>query len=108
MIASALTNQRPVDGTPIMTRALDPEVIDAIWEASSRRSRRLTRPTRWAATTRGSRTGCVSGACEHKRVERVMAANGIEGVHKPAEVRTTIPAETSPTLPDLIGRLTAD
>lgn len=40
----------------------------------------------------------------HKRVERLMADNGIVGVHKPAKVRTTIPAEAAPPLPDLIGR----
>ncbi|HEY3140214.1 MAG TPA: hypothetical protein VGJ86_03750 [Acidimicrobiales bacterium] len=33
-----------------------------------------------------------------------MRAHGIVGVHKPARVRTTIPAENSPPLPDLIGR----
>lgn len=40
----------------------------------------------------------------HKRVERLMRAHGIVGVHKPAKVRTTIPAEDAPPLPDLIGR----
>ena len=40
----------------------------------------------------------------HKRVERLMRVNGIVGVHKPARVRTTIPAEASPPLPDLLGR----
>jgi putative transposase len=40
----------------------------------------------------------------HKRVERLMRVNGIVGVHKPARVRTTIPAEDAPPLPDLIGR----
>ena len=40
----------------------------------------------------------------HKRVERLMRAHGIVGVHKPARVRTTIPAENAPPLPDLIGR----
>jgi putative transposase len=40
----------------------------------------------------------------HKRVERLMRANGIVGVHKPAKVRTTIPAEDAPPLPDLVGR----
>lgn len=40
----------------------------------------------------------------HKRVERLMRSHGIVGVHKPAKVRTTIPAEDAPPLPDLIGR----
>ena len=40
----------------------------------------------------------------HKRVERLMRIHGIVGVHKPAKVRTTIPAEDAPPLPDLIGR----
>ncbi len=40
----------------------------------------------------------------HKRVERLMRLHGIVGVHKPAKVRTTIPAEHNPPLPDLIGR----
>lgn len=45
------------------------------------------------------------GRCvNHKRVERLMRAHGIVGVHKPARVRTTIPAEDAPPLPDLIGR----
>ena len=40
----------------------------------------------------------------HKRVARLMSVHGIVGVHKPAKVRTTIPAEHKPPLPDLIGR----
>lgn len=40
----------------------------------------------------------------HKRVRRLMRHHGIVGVHKPARVRTTIPAEEHPPLPDLIGR----
>jgi len=40
----------------------------------------------------------------HKRVERLMAAHGIVGVHKPAKVRTTIPAGEHPEVPDLIER----
>jgi putative transposase len=40
----------------------------------------------------------------HKRVRRLMRHHGIVGVHKPAKVRTTIPAEENPPLPDLIGR----
>ena len=39
----------------------------------------------------------------HQRVERLMRAHGIVGVHKPAKVRTTIPAEDNPPMPDLIG-----
>lgn len=41
----------------------------------------------------------------HKRVERLMRIHQIVGVHKPAKVRTTIPAEETPPLPDLVGRL---
>lgn len=40
----------------------------------------------------------------HKRVARLMKVHGIVGVHKPAKVRTTIPAEHNPPLPDLIQR----
>jgi putative transposase len=40
----------------------------------------------------------------HKRVRRLMRHHGIVGVHKPAKVRTTIPAEEHPPVPDLIGR----
>ncbi len=40
----------------------------------------------------------------HKRVARLMRVHGIVGVHKPAKVRTTIPAEHNPPLPDLIQR----
>lgn len=40
----------------------------------------------------------------HKRVERLMRVHGIVGVHKPARVRTTIPAEDAPPVPDLVGR----
>jgi len=40
----------------------------------------------------------------HKRVERLMRLHGIVGVHKPAKVRTTIPAADTAALPDLIGR----
>ena len=43
-------------------------------------------------------------ATNHKRVERLMRLHGIVGVHKPAKVRTTIPAEDAPPLPNLIGR----
>ena len=39
-----------------------------------------------------------------KRVERLMRENGIVGVHKRRVVRTTIPAEDNPPIPDLIGR----
>ena len=39
-----------------------------------------------------------------KRVERLMRLHGIVGVYKPAKVRTTIPAEDAPPLPDLVGR----
>lgn len=39
-----------------------------------------------------------------KRVERLMRHHGIVGVHKPARVRTTIPAEDCPPLPDLVRR----
>ncbi len=41
----------------------------------------------------------------HKRVERLMRLHGIVGVHKRAKVRTTIPAEDVPPLPDLVSRL---
>ncbi len=40
----------------------------------------------------------------HKRVERLMRVHGIVGVHKPVKVKTTIPAEDAPPLPDLVGR----
>jgi transposase InsO family protein len=39
----------------------------------------------------------------HKRVERLMRVHGIVGVHKHAKVRTTIPAEHNPPLPDLLA-----
>jgi putative transposase len=45
------------------------------------------------------------GFCvNHKRTERLMRAHNIVGVHKPAKVRTTIPAEDNPPMPDLVGR----
>ncbi len=40
----------------------------------------------------------------HKRIERLMRVHGIVGVHKPAKVRTTIPAEDAAPLPDLVRR----
>lgn len=40
----------------------------------------------------------------HKRVERLMRTNGLVGVHKRRKVRTTIPAEENPPVPDLVGR----
>jgi len=40
----------------------------------------------------------------HKKTERLMRDNAIIGVHKPAKVRTTIPAEDNPPIPDLVGR----
>lgn len=44
------------------------------------------------------------GFCvNHKRVERLMALNGIVGVTPRRSVRTTIRSELSPPLPDLIG-----
>ncbi|MGB3412106.1 MAG: IS3 family transposase [Microthrixaceae bacterium] len=45
--------------------------------------------------------GCLTN---RKRVERLMRCHGIVGVHKPAKVRTTIPAEENPPMPDLVGR----
>lgn len=47
---------------------------------------------------------CRGWKVNHKRVERLKRVHGIVGVHKPAKVRTTIPAEDAPPLPDLIGR----
>lgn len=41
----------------------------------------------------------------HKKVERLMRQLGLQGVHKPATVRTTVPAGGEhPQIPDLIGR----
>ncbi|MGH9030081.1 MAG: IS3 family transposase [Acidimicrobiales bacterium] len=40
----------------------------------------------------------------HKRVERLMAENDIAGVTERRRVRTTIPAEGAPPLPDLVER----
>jgi transposase InsO family protein len=40
----------------------------------------------------------------HKRVDRLMGVHGVQGVFKPAKVRTTIPAEDNPPIPDLVGR----
>ena len=41
----------------------------------------------------------------HKKVERLMHDNGLQGVHKPAKVRTTIPAGAEhPEVPDLLKR----
>jgi hypothetical protein len=40
----------------------------------------------------------------HKRIERLMRVYGIAGVFKPGKVRTTIPGEDNPPIPDLIGR----
>jgi putative transposase len=40
----------------------------------------------------------------HKRVERLMARHGIAGVTERRRVRTTIPAENAPPLPDLVER----
>jgi len=39
----------------------------------------------------------------HKRVERLMRKHEIVGVFKPAKVRTTIPAEFNPPMPDRVG-----
>lgn len=39
-----------------------------------------------------------------KRVRRLMRENGIVGVFKPKKVRTTIPAEDNPPIPDLLKR----
>jgi len=40
----------------------------------------------------------------HKRIERLMRIHGIVGVPRRRTVRTTIPTEMSPPLPDLVGR----
>ncbi len=40
----------------------------------------------------------------HKRIERLMRTNGLVGVHKRRKVRTTIPAEENPPVPDLVDR----
>jgi len=39
-----------------------------------------------------------------KQVERLIRVHRLVGVHKPAKVRTTIPAEDTPPLPDLLRR----
>lgn len=45
------------------------------------------------------------GYCvNHKAVERLMRVNGIVGVAPRRKVRTTIPFEDAPPLPDLVGR----
>ena len=45
------------------------------------------------------------GHCvNHKRIERLMRANDIVGVTPRRKVRTTIPAEGAPPLPDLVER----
>jgi transposase InsO family protein len=45
--------------------------------------------------------GCV---VNHKRVERLMREHGMVGIPKRRTVRTTIPAEDAPKIPDLVGR----
>lgn len=40
----------------------------------------------------------------HKRVERLMRTHDLPGLYKPAKVRTTIPAEDNPPIPDLVKR----
>ncbi len=47
---------------------------------------------------------CNGHQVNHKRVERLMAENGIYGVFKSRKVRTTIPAEDNPPIPDLLKR----
>jgi hypothetical protein len=59
-MASALTEPTTSGGTLIMTRAMDPEVADAIWEAIEPIFRSLSTITRSAATTHGFRTGSAS------------------------------------------------
>lgn len=39
-----------------------------------------------------------------KRVERLMRTNDIVGLHQRRKLRTTIPAEQAPPVPDLLGR----
>ena len=46
--------------------------------------------------------GCV---VNHKRVERLMREHGMVGIPKRRTVRTTIPADDAPKIPDLVGRL---
>jgi putative transposase len=46
------------------------------------------------------RGNCVN----HKRIERLMRAHDIVGVTPRRKMRTTIPAENAPPLPDLVGR----
>ena len=43
-------------------------------------------------------------AVNRKRIERLMRENGIVGVHRRRKVRTTIPAEDTPPIADLIDR----
>lgn len=40
----------------------------------------------------------------HKRIERLMRAHGIVGIPRRRTVRTTIPAEDTPPVPDLVQR----
>lgn len=44
----------------------------------------------------------------HKRVERLMRAHGIVGIPAKRRVRTTIPAEASPPLPEAPQDLTVE
>jgi transposase InsO family protein len=73
------------------------------WRRSGRSTPHPIAPT----VSPESLRACAAGArpVKHERVRRVMRLHGIVGVHKPRRVRTTIPAEEHPPLPDLVGRL---
>ena len=52
-----------------------------------------------------SNVSTAAWVVDHKKVERLMHDNGLQGVHKPAKVRTTIPASAEhPEVPDLLKR----
>ena len=53
--------------------------------------------------TRGTRPPGTAGEPQ-AGLGDLMRHHGIVGVHKPAKVRTTIPAEENPPVPDLVGR----
>lgn len=90
--------RRRRDTAPTDAECEEAALVAAMWEIHAEHEESYGSPR---MTVELQNQGWV---VNHKRVERLMALHGIVGIHKPAKVRTTIPAEDAPPLPDLVGR----
>ncbi len=83
---------------PTVRQQADAEITERLVKAHGDSDGTYGRPRLHAELAR-------QGYCvNHKRVRRLMGGAGLVGVHKPAEQKTTFPAEAPSPVPDLVSR----